>query len=52
MLVTHGPALLKSGGLLAMEIDATHETLLRKLAPDAEIERDLAGRIRYAFLRR
>jgi release factor glutamine methyltransferase len=52
MLVTHGPALLAPGGLLAIEIDATHEAVVRKLAPGAEIERDLAGRIRYAFLRR
>ena len=52
MLLTHGPSLLPHGGLLAVEIDATHEAVVRKLAPDAEIERDLAGRIRYAFLRR
>jgi release factor glutamine methyltransferase len=52
MLLTRGPALLKPGGLLAMEIDATHEMVVRKLAPDAGIERDLAGRIRYAFLSR
>jgi release factor glutamine methyltransferase len=52
MLVTHGPALIKTGGWLAIEIDATHEAAVRKLAPDAEIERDLAGRIRYAFLRK
>jgi release factor glutamine methyltransferase len=52
MLLTHGPSLLRHGGLLAVEIDATHEAVVRKLAPDAEIERDLAGRIRYAFLRR
>jgi len=52
MLLTHGPGLLRRGGLLAVEIDATHEALVRRLAPDAEVERDLAGRIRYAFLRR
>jgi release factor glutamine methyltransferase len=52
MLVTRGPALLKPGGLLAVEIDDTHETIVRRLAPRAEIERDLAGRIRYAFLRK
>jgi release factor glutamine methyltransferase len=50
MLLTNGPALLKPGGLLAIEIDATHEMVVRKLAPKAEIERDLAGRTRYAFL--
>lgn len=52
MLLTHGPGLLKPGGLLAVEIDATHEIVVRRLAPTAEIERDLSGRIRYAFLRR
>jgi len=52
MLLTHGPLLLRTGGLLAIEIDATHEAVVRRLAPNAEVERDLAGRIRYAFLRR
>jgi methylase of polypeptide subunit release factors len=52
MLLTHGPGLLKPGGLLAVEIDATHEAVVRKLAPTVEIERDLSGRIRYAFLTR
>jgi methylase of polypeptide subunit release factors len=52
MLLTHGPDLLRPGGLLAIETDATHEALVRRLAPDADIERDLAGRIRYAFLTR
>jgi release factor glutamine methyltransferase len=52
MLFARGPGLLKPGGLLAIEIDSTHEAVVRKLAPDAEIERDLAGRIRYAFLTR
>ena len=52
MLLTHGPGLLTRGGLLAIEIDATHEAAVRRLAPDAEVERDLAGRIRYAFLTR
>jgi release factor glutamine methyltransferase len=50
MLLAQGPELLKPGGLLAVEIDATHEAVIRKLAPRAEIERDLAGRTRYAFL--
>jgi release factor glutamine methyltransferase len=52
MLLARGPGLLKPGGLLAIEIDSTHEAVVRKLAPVAEIERDLAGRIRYAFLTR
>jgi release factor glutamine methyltransferase len=50
MLLALGPGLLKPGGLLAIEIDSTHEAVVRKLAPAGEIERDLAGRIRYAFL--
>jgi len=52
MLLVHGPALLRPGGLLAVEIDATHEAAVRKLAPSAEIEHDLAGRVRYAFVRK
>jgi release factor glutamine methyltransferase len=52
MVLARGPDLLKCGGLLAMEIDSTHEAVVRRLAPDVEIERDLAGRIRYAFLQR
>jgi methylase of polypeptide subunit release factors len=52
MLLTQGLGLLRPGGLLAIEIDATHEAVVRRITPDAGIERDLAGRIRYAFLRR
>jgi release factor glutamine methyltransferase len=52
MLLTQGLGLLRPGGLLAIEIDATHEAVVRRQAPDAGIERDLAGRTRYAFLRR
>jgi len=52
MLLTHGPGLLKPGGLLAIEIDSTHRAVVRRLAPAAEVERDLAGRVRYAFLTR
>ena len=52
MLLTRGPGLLKPGGLLAVEIDATHEAVVRRLAPDADIERDLSGRVRYAFLQK
>jgi release factor glutamine methyltransferase len=50
MLLKSGPDLLRPGGLLAVEIDATHEAVVRRLAPDAAIEHDLAGRIRYAFM--
>jgi len=52
MLLTQGLSLLRPGGLLAVEIDGAHEAIVRKLAPDAGIECDLAGRIRYAFLTR
>jgi release factor glutamine methyltransferase len=52
MLLTSGPELLRPGGLLAVEIDATHGAVVRRLAPDAEIEHDLAGKIRYAFVTR
>ncbi len=50
MLLTFGPDLLKPGGLLAVEIDATHDAVVRRLAPDVEIEHDLAGKTRYAFV--
>ena len=52
MLLVRGPGLLRRGGLLAIEIDSTHAAVVRKLAPAAEIERYLAGRVRYAFLTR
>ena len=50
MLLEHGPVLLKPDGLMAIEIDADQEATVRRLAPRAELERDLAGRIRYVFL--
>lgn len=50
MLLERGPALLKPGGLLAIEIDSTQEKAVRRLAPTVQVERDLAGRIRYVFL--
>jgi release factor glutamine methyltransferase len=50
MLLTQGPDLLSFGGLLALEIDSTHAPVVRRLAPSAQVERDLAGRIRYVFL--
>jgi len=52
MLLTRGPDLLLPGGLLALEIDSTHAAFVRRLAPTAEVERDLSGRTRYAFLTR
>lgn len=51
MLLKHGPRLLKPRGLLAMEIDWSHGRFVRRLARSAEIEKDLSGRIRYAFLK-
>ncbi len=50
MLLDHGPALLAPGGLLALEVDSTHGRFLRRSSPAVEIERDLAGRVRYGFL--
>jgi release factor glutamine methyltransferase len=52
MLLTLGPDLLKPGGLLAVEIDSTHEAVVRRLVPNAEVEHDLAGKVRYAFVTR
>jgi len=50
MLLRHGPGLLRPGGLMALEIDHTHGALVRRLASTAFVERDFAGRVRYAFL--
>jgi release factor glutamine methyltransferase len=50
MLLRAGPELLRPGGLLALEIDHTHGPLARRSG--AAVERDPAGRIRYAFLTR
>lgn len=50
MLLMRGPELLRQGGLLAIELDATHYPLVLRLAPSAKVERDLSGRVRYAFL--
>jgi len=52
MLLEHGPGLLRPGGLLALEIDWSHGRFVRRHAPAAEIEQDLAGRTRYVFLRK
>jgi release factor glutamine methyltransferase len=52
MLLEQGPAMLRPGGLLALEIDATHADRLLRLAPAAAVENDLAGRPRFLFLRR
>jgi release factor glutamine methyltransferase len=52
MLLEHGPVLLKPGGLMAIEIDATQAEVVRRLAASAEVEHDLAGRTRYVFMTR
>jgi len=50
MLLDHGPGFIRPGGLLALEVDSTHGRTIRRYRPAVEIERDLAGRVRYAFL--
>ncbi|MFO7676019.1 MAG: peptide chain release factor N(5)-glutamine methyltransferase [bacterium] len=50
MLIDGGPDRLAPGGLLALEIDGSHAGALRRRAPAARVERDLAGRVRYLFL--
>lgn len=52
MLLEHGPRLLRSGGLLAFEIDATHAEFVQHTAPAARIEHDFVGQPRYVFLTR
>ncbi len=51
MLLDHGPSIIRPGGLLALEVDSTHDRVLRRCWPAVEVERDLTGRVRYAFLR-
>jgi release factor glutamine methyltransferase len=50
MLLASGLDLLRSGGLLAIEIDYSNERYVRRAAPAVCIERDPAGLARYAFL--
>ncbi len=50
MLLEQGTALLAPGGLLALEIDASHGERLRAAVPAARVEPDLAGLPRYLFL--
>jgi release factor glutamine methyltransferase len=52
MLLRRGPAMLRPGGFLALELDPTHRRLVRRLVPDADLETDLCGRTRYAFVTR
>jgi len=49
MLLEHGPFWLRPEGMMAIEIDPTQAAIVRRLAPSAALERDLAGRIRYVF---
>ncbi|MFO7650250.1 MAG: HemK/PrmC family methyltransferase [bacterium] len=50
MLLEQGRSLVRHGGLIAIEVDSTHRNAVRRVAPGARIERDLAGLTRYAFL--
>ncbi|MGB9741603.1 MAG: peptide chain release factor N(5)-glutamine methyltransferase [candidate division WOR-3 bacterium] len=49
MIIHQAPALLKPGGLLAMEIDATHGDFIINRLAGARIEPDIYGKTRYAF---
>jgi len=49
MLLDLGPGFLSPRGLLALEIDLTHARFVRARLPQAGIERDLNGKVRYAF---
>ncbi|OYD16132.1 protein-(glutamine-N5) methyltransferase, release factor-specific [candidate division WOR-3 bacterium JGI_Cruoil_03_51_56] len=52
MLIKKGPELLAINGLLALEIDSDQTCLLKRIAPKANIEKDLADMPRYLFLRK
>jgi release factor glutamine methyltransferase len=49
MILEQGPALLRPGGTLAMEIDATQRQFVLDNRPGAVVESDLASRPRYVF---
>ncbi|MGQ9677963.1 MAG: peptide chain release factor N(5)-glutamine methyltransferase [bacterium] len=52
MLLTEGPAIISTKGVLALEIDHTQGDFVRGLVPGAEIEHDLSGQVRYVFYRK
>lgn len=52
MLLREGPSLLAPNGLMALEIDSTQGEFVKGLIPSAEIERDLYGNVRYAFIKK
>lgn len=51
MLLREGTAFLAPDGLMALEIDSTQGEFVKELVPGAEIERDLSGQVRYAFIK-
>jgi len=50
MLVSGGPALMRPGGVIALEIDPSQVAELLRKAPAGTIESDLSGLPRYFFL--
>ncbi len=52
MILRSGLRLLAPYGLLALEIDSAQGEFIKKLIPDAKIESDLNGRVRYAFVKK
>jgi release factor glutamine methyltransferase len=49
MLIQQAPDFLKPGGLLALEIDATHRNFITSRLAGARVETDIYGQTRYAF---
>lgn len=49
MLITEGVELLAPEGVLALEIDQTQGEYVQGLLPEAEVEYDLGGKVRYVF---
>lgn len=49
MIVSQAPEFIKSGGLLAMEIDDTHSDFIMSQLTDSHIETDIYGKKRYVF---
>lgn len=50
IIINHGQQFLKPSGIIALEIDPTHEDLILKQVPWANFESDLSAEIRFCFI--
>jgi release factor glutamine methyltransferase len=49
LILDEGRLCLRTGGVLAVEIDSTQGQFVRRILTEAEVETDLYGNVRYAF---